>query len=671
MVTVLFTGDSQTCGRNLAIDYPQLLSRRVKARVINTAVGGSNSSALLRPMTGGTLRVAKGDRMVYGTNVRWGMGPFPGMKMTIHGNEYTIDYIHEHPRTPHTEIALLQPAVEDYEGDDYAVEPGWYERVAKYNPDVVCLMYINDGTMPPAKQDDWREMIRRIREMNAVPVLMSPFPIDGEDTGGSHPGENRKYAQNAAAVKALAESEGCWFVDVFNLMFALDPALRGVMNDGIHPDTDGQTVAMNGLMWVFEQMGLPHARPYIKGWVVDAAPPWPVAPLPPMRSFRTSQPDHPTPDRQLTEGFTLDAFIKNDEYRLIAEQDGRSIEFDNAILLEIGFADGLDRKTMSLKLAGTGIASVYAQNARERAWMQLEPSAAEDPVLAYSVPETALSDDGVIRIALAAQEHATLDYVAANAEYETQPAPWKPSESTPRQYPLQSDHDRKTNKLQNPDFIGDKTLWKTTGTVRINRPFSASLGTVAFNDPDDLRKASVEILDRARPFDLITVSGSQAGNNGNYRIRKMLGGESVMVRRKAEKTETGLHGVLHHDDGCGLVPGGACAELVGTAAIAQNFKLPKNAENLRISFFYRAFDPDKTGTRDTPDVPVTLSVDLSGGNRDTPSRRVGWPCSYQWQKADVTIPLSDADDTAEITIAGTGSTTLQVTGIYAGTETPE
>jgi hypothetical protein len=50
---------------------------------------------------------------------------------------------------------------------------------------------------------------------------------------------------------------------------------------------------------------------------------------------------------------------------------------------------------------------------------------------------------------------------------------------------------------------------------------------------------------------------------------------------------------------------------------------------------------------------------------------VGWPCSYQWQKADVTIPLSDADDTAEITIAGTGSTTLQVTGIYAGTETPE
>jgi len=106
MPTVVFTGDSQSCGRNLAIDFPQLVSRSLPVRVINTAVGGSNSSALLYPMKGGTVRVTRGEKVLHGENVRWGTGPFPGMKVTVAGETYTIDHIDEHPPTRNAELYL-------------------------------------------------------------------------------------------------------------------------------------------------------------------------------------------------------------------------------------------------------------------------------------------------------------------------------------------------------------------------------------------------------------------------------------------------------------------------------------------------------------------------------------------------------------------------------------
>jgi len=118
MVTVVFTGDSQTTGRNLAIDYPQLLSRVLPVRVINTAVGGSNSNALVKPMTGGSIRGRRGERVLYGTSVSWGMGPYPGMRVTIQGEVYTIDAVAEHPPTRNTELHLVEPLRADVEGAD-------------------------------------------------------------------------------------------------------------------------------------------------------------------------------------------------------------------------------------------------------------------------------------------------------------------------------------------------------------------------------------------------------------------------------------------------------------------------------------------------------------------------------------------------------------------------
>jgi hypothetical protein len=207
----------------LAIDYPQLLSRVLPVRMINTAVGGSNSDALVKPMSGGTARIRQGERVLYGTEVSWGMGPYPGMRVTVHGETYTIDSVAEHPPTRNTELNLVESARADYEGTDYQIEPGWEVRVARYRPQVVCLMFVNDGAMPEARLGNWREMVRRTRAMGAVPVLMSPFPVDDATHGGNHPGFHEKVRQNAAAVRALAEAERAWFVDVFQLTLALPP----------------------------------------------------------------------------------------------------------------------------------------------------------------------------------------------------------------------------------------------------------------------------------------------------------------------------------------------------------------------------------------------------------------------------------------------------------------
>ena len=670
MPTVVFTGDSQTCGRNLAIDYPQLLSRVLPARVINTGVGGSNSSALLRPMTGGHLRVRAGDRVVYGEHVRWGMGPFPGMHITIHGNTYTIDSIREHPRTPRTEIVLTGPAIEGYEGEDYAIEPGWFERVAKYRPSVVTLMYINDGAMPPAKQDDWREMIRRIRGLGAVPVLMSPFPIDGEDTGGSHPGDNRPYARNAAAVRALAAAEGCWFVDVFHLMFALDPSLRGVNHDGIHPDTDGQTAAMDGLLWVFEQMGLLAARPYIRGWVATAALPGALASGGERRPFRTAQPDHPDPNRQVTDEFTIDALRRNDEYGLIAAADGQSLAFSHGLLFEVGLEPGVSPGSLRLAAIGKGLDQAYArQGGDDGGWLVMKrvPAAAGEAVQAWTFPTGALAADGVLRFALAAGSGGGhLDWLALRRETGAPPSRWQPKPVAPRAYALTSDHARAGNLVSNPAFLEGEKGWHFSGDVRVNRPFAASLGCLAFPDPDDLRVALVENPGRVRPFDRLAITGSRKDNNGTYCVRAVLDGGRLALRRRAAVVEDGLRAVVHHDDGCGLVAGHVCAELGPGAAVGRTLVLPEKTGELALSFFYRVYAPDRLGTRDVPAAAVRVTLESPDANGGVRVREFAKSCSYQWRKAETVFPLEPGIRSARFTIAVEPATVLQLTGVYAG-----
>lgn len=676
MATVLFTGDSQACGRNLAIDYPQLVSRRCPVRAINTGVGGSNSSALLRPMQQGTVNIRAGDNVLYGKGVSWGMGPFPGMQVTVCGHAYTIDHIDEHPGRK-AELYLIEPCETGYDGRDYSVEPGWDVRVARHKPDVVCLMYINDGAMPPAKQEDWREMIRRIRDLGAVPILMSPVPIDDTNHGGNHPGSNRKYVQSAKAVRELARAENAWFIDIFNLYLHLDPPFRGLIGDGIHPDTDGSTLIVNGLLWVLEQLRLTDARPFIKGWHIQED----LQPLPELLDhgvshFTISQPDHPNPNQQSTPGFTLDAIRQNDEYGLIETQDGDGVVVGSGILLHCGVHREAIRHPIALELGSDALleANVWMPGRAEWAKRPAKQTRGANGrrTVRVAIPPEALSG-GTFHVAVNGPADAVLDAVAVEVTGAPAPEPFDLTSVPPAAYELVSDHAREDNLAANPDFVqgepGQPEGWTLAGRATVNRPYRRTLQDVSFPNEADLRVVHVAEPGAARPFDLLLVRGSSQGNDGAYRIRNPLDNGQLRTRKRAKAAETGMQGELVHGDGCGLVPGGSCVEVSQDGAARTLLTLLEGTSRLRVSFFYRVYDPKALGTRDVPgsEALVEMAFNLAGGHDCGGGRQ--WAdlrCSYQWQKAELQCSVPREAGSAALTLRSAQGAVVQYTGVYVG-----
>ena len=669
MVRVLCTGDSQSCGRNLAIDYPQLLSQRLPVRMINTAVGGSNSSAQLYPMKSGTVRVKKGEKMVYGTKVRWGMGPIPGCKVMVNGQRYTIDYIVEHAGKPETELGVVEPIVADYEGPECWIEPCWEDRVAKFKPDVVSVMYINDGAMTGKKPDDWREMIARIRKLGAVPILMSPYPVDDKVKGGNHPGDNKKVAQNAAAVRKLAEEENCWFVDNFNLNLALDPALRGMVRDGIHPDTDGQQVTIDGLMWVYQQMGITRARPSFESWVLTGTgnPEADAYERDVARPFRTAQPDHPDADHQKTEGFTIDAFHRCDEYTVIsAVDDDYTLVVGHGVKLRIGFAAEKPVVNVAADIVGTNLESAQVWLPNKLGWA--------DTLLAktaggwrVSVPAEALSEN-VFTVILRGGKGASIDYVAATADAAGPPQKWRPSEREPSPYDVVSEHARKDNLIADAAFTADETAWKLQGEAWINRPYTADVGAVSFTADKARRRVELAMSGKARGFDLLTVSGSTQKNDGNYRIMTELAAGVFQTRKRNKAVETGLKATLTHNDGCGLVEGGSCVEVPSGGTAKQTVALPADHARLRVSLFHRAFEPKSRGTRDVPrqsTLVLARFLDVRGMAIGAGTIALEADASYQWRKLDDMLEVPATAVRLELSLRARSSTG-QFTGIYVG-----
>ena len=663
MPTVVFTGDSQSCGRNLAIDFPQLLSRLLPARVINTAVGGSNSTALLAPMTGGTLSVKAGENVVYGKKVRWGMGPFPGMRITIDGEDYTIDHVDEHPPTRDTEIHLSEPARASYSGSAYAIEPGWRVRVAQWRPDVVCLMYINDGVMGTAAQDRWREMVRRIRALNAVPVLMSPVPVDDALHGGNHPGDNDRWSRNAAAVRGLAAELNCWFVDVFDLYWKLDPPLRGLVADGIHPDTDGSRLIVNGLGWVFEQMGLFGNPVFIKGSYAEDA----TAPLPQMimdaAPFRISQPDHPDPDHQNEAGFTLAARLMNDDYALLAETDGHVLPMDRGVLLQVGLPSPPAQSRITLQIVGNGIEGAQVWLPQLSRWSTLPVERTTSGVVCRLRHDDSGTAEWHILI-LPEQAGAALDHIQFRVPGTSLP-PWQPTGS-PRPYQISSDHARPDNPIPNADFASDPIGWALSGHATVNSPSAVDVSGIAVPDSGKSRSICIPDSVPVRPYDLLDVQGSERQNDGHYRIRNRLTTSSYRVRRRPKNKEGELRGTLAHDHGCGFVPGGSCLDVRGDGEASVLVSLPNGTERIRTSLFHRVVDPDSLGTRDVPGRQARVEwtfIDLNGVPLAAASD-AQLDGSYQWQKAEFshTVPLGTAS--VKLSLATQSELLVQYTGIY-------
>jgi GDSL-like lipase/acylhydrolase family protein len=665
MVTVVFTGDSQSCGRNLAIDFPQLISRLIPARVINTAVGGSSSNALLQPTLAGTVRIKKGAHRAYSLGGRWGMGPFPGMKVRIGKHTYTIDHIVEHHRPKRKcELHLVAPAEADYVGTDCEVEPGWQVRVAAHRPQVVCFMYINDGDMPAARQANWKEMIRRIKAMGAVPVLMSPVPIQDKAHGGPHPGSNSKYVKATEIQRRIAAENGCWFIDVFNLYKALDPPMRGVVRDGIHPDTDGSTLINSGLMWVFEQMGLLDARPFFKGWRLTAA----LKPLPTLLStgvkpFAISQPDHPNPDRELTHGFTLEAIRRNDMYGLLAERDGHSLAVGKGLLVQCALdrAGELDKKLV--RVEGKGLRSLAFWLPRSRRWRTVTLGSSSVPV-----PASALADRA-FHVCVAGARGATLDWLAVDVGGDglTARPKWKPRRSKPREYRVAGDHAKRGNLIRNAAFTADGADWTLSRGASLNRPFTKKLASVSFLKDKKRRLTKIEGDATWRATDVVMLSGSTAGNNGAFRLRSKRARGLWDTGRRYKALERNLKAKLIHNDGCGLVDGDSCVEVTGSGRASQKVALPKGAKALRLSFFHRVFDPKGKwlGTRDVPGSDVRVSVRFRGA-ADRSWTIDGLHCSFQWQKFEGEHAVPAGATSCEVVLQCTPRAVVQYTGVYLG-----
>jgi hypothetical protein len=593
------------------------------------------------------------------------------MRVAVPGEVYTIDSVAEHPPTRNAELHLSEPARADYEGPGYSIEPGWEVRVARHRPDVVCLMFVNDGAMPADRLANWREMVRRIREQGAVPVLLSPFPVDDATHGGNHPGFHEKVLQNAAAVRALAEAEAAWFVDVAGLTLALDPPLRSLVCDGIHPDTDGQTAAIDGLLWVFGQMGLTRARPFIKGWVL-AGPPASLEELlaAGVRPFRISQPDHPDPDHQDEKGFTLEAIRRNDEYGLLAVADGNGLALEAGVLLEFGWQASAESLRLALLLYGSDLAAPQVWDDGAGAWLSL--GARPQPGGVRAEVPAAATVDGVAFVLVTGGVHAVLDAVALEIRGGAAVAAWRPSDARPAAYCLSSDHARPENLVRNADFAagaeGVADSWRLTGEALANRPFRVPLAGVALGDSDDLCLASIARDVRVRPYDLLMVDGSQVGNDGAYRVKDVLGEGRCRVRRRPKATESGLHGELRHDDGCGLVPGGCCLELRAGGRAETALSLPPGATALDLSLFRRIYDPARLGTRDLPGRQSLVQVAFrgpAGGELGEPWQAAGGPDSYQWRKGTFSVPVPAGAASAVLVLGTTGPATAQYTGVFA------
>jgi hypothetical protein len=253
------------------------------------------------------------------------------------------------------------------------------------------------------------------------------------------------------------------------------------------------------------------------------------------------------------------------------------------------------------------------------------------------------------------------------------PPRWRPLSVAPSEYVLSSDHARPDNAVLNPNFAkGNPDAaegWSLSGAARVNRPFRKALDRVSLAQEKTLGVVELDPAAPARPFDVVEVSGSAKGNDGPYRLIMGLGSGRWGSKKRVKAAESGLRGILFHDDGCGLVPGGCGVEISGDGAASQRAGLPPGARAVRLSFFYRVYDPKALGTRDVPGRCVQVKTAFL----DPGGRPVGGPwviadlaCSYQWQKEEAEHPVPAGAVTLELTAQSASAAVVQYTGFYLG-----
>jgi hypothetical protein len=267
---------------------------------------------------------------------------------------------------------------------------------------------------------------------------------------------------------------------------------------------------------------------------------------------------------------------------------------------------------------------------------------------------------------------ATLDAVALDAADASLAKNFETSAGD-MEYTIESDDALSDNALLNSDLLrGERERaeqWTLSGAASVNRPFRQALARVSFVNEKDLRVMEFDPAVPARPFDVIEVSGSSKKNDGPYRILAAAENGRWLSRKRAKAVESGLRGVLLHNDGCGLVPGGCCLEVSGDGVASQRASLPDGALDLRASFFYRVYDPKSIGTRDVPEDCAQAKIaffDCDGRPVGAPWLIAALPCSYQWQKAESEHAVPDRAMAFELSVRSASAKTVQYTGLFIG-----
>ena len=671
MPRVVFTGDSQTCGRTGAFDYPQMLSWEMPIRVLNTGVGGTNTRHLLSETTGGSAEVRAGEEEIRGTDVGWHAGPYPGQSIRLGAHQYTIDRIvTKSYKDRLVSIWITEPAKEDFSGTDYAIEAGWRVRIADRKPDYACFMYsVNDtGWESERFTAQLEDIVRRTSELGAQPVFLSGVPLMDAAKGGSHPGGNEKVTKRANDLASFCRERDIPYGDVFHALMLLDEQATSVWVDTVHPTTDGSTAILSALRSIMWDLGLSGNPYYVRGYRTASglAEPDDAAALIP---FTTSQPDYSAGNVQNENEFDLAAIEVRDEYGLIAEADGDAIESERPLLLEFGVGQREATSAAEVQVVARPAVSLSWFDWRARQW---RPFAEGEGDMKAPVPADLIArawHQGAIWLAAEAEGDLALDYAAVALEGDI--APYEPRRKPgsilwPRPGELTWEDDA-DNLIRNGGLAeadgGLPRHWQKQGPQAeyVQRGIVAEgIGDFVQDKRIDLFKAAGQDFTRTvRPLDVLVIAGGPEHATGRFLISRVLDGETLRVRRLPAEVVSGLEFQVLRSSGCPAVTGGCAVQSQGDSYWETTVP-GLEAGAYRLGFFYRAYDPENIKAKSRPGRVAQVEVHLGSGTSLATADKL--EASYQWQRQWLSFKVTNQGD-AHIRLGALTGTPMEYTGL--------
>ncbi|NSW58274.1 MAG: SGNH/GDSL hydrolase family protein [Armatimonadetes bacterium] len=670
MPRIVFTGDSQTCGRVGATDYPQLVARLLPLRVINTAVGGTNTHHLLFETSGGTASISKGEHEVRGSGVSWYAGPYPGQKVRLGAHQYTIDRI-EVRNQAEREVSLwiVEPAVEDFEGSDYAIEPGWRARIVEQRPDWVCFMYsVNDAGKT---SDDFlaniHEIARRTRELGAQPIFLSGVPYMDREKGGTHPGSNRNVAVRARDLAQYCREHSIPYADIFTALMQLDEHCVSVWADTVHPTTDGSAPIVQAILHILRELGIAIPPRSLTAWRAPSVEPGPIRDKTEWTPLTTSQPDYSAANTPDENHFDLNAIRVRDEYGLIEAADGEMLNGGPALVLSFCAARPAPvvQATARLVLGSECIVLAARRDGKAHsAWERLGTFGPGS--VNVRVPLLRDGETGEAILCLNSSQGVKLDYASLEVDV-TGPTEQLPSPATWIHWPAEEEihwSDDPSNLLVNGALTEtDGVLpagWHPSGDGALYLPARVvAQGTGAFMQDrriDLFRPDDPIATGMVRPLDFLQVDHEDNNFAGRYIISGVEADGSFRLRRYAPEQAKGVTFCVLRRSGCLAVPGGCCIEAAGTSAWEQTVEGLQSGR-YEISFFARAYAPERLSASSRPDWRARLT--LSDGEREL--YRLTPETHFQWQRTTFHFELG-SPCALTVTVESTEDMPVQYTG---------